>query len=226
MQCPILIRTCLNSTVTEKIVRSSCHFSFSSSLLKWVSAVHLISFICLHLFYFHFIASVQLICSHKSSLIFYSCSLVYSSSMLPYGWWIIHLTHLHASVSVLTLFLFPFLPCHPSYTSSQPSGEMSSSDEESLSERSCVSERSFRSERSGGSLSPCAHSTAGPKGDTLPWNLSKHERRKRKSQDSVLDPAERAVVRVAGKRFDCDTETCVQKEFFRDSSPKNKKRNH
>ncbi|KAF4100352.1 hypothetical protein G5714_018548 [Onychostoma macrolepis] len=74
---------------------------------------------------------------------------------------------------------------------------MSSSDEESLSERSCVSERSFRSERSGGSLSPCTQSTAGPKGDTLPWNLSKHERRKRKSQDSVLDPAERAVVRVA-----------------------------
>ncbi|XP_067217652.1 microtubule-actin cross-linking factor 1-like isoform X17 [Chanodichthys erythropterus] len=77
---------------------------------------------------------------------------------------------------------------------------MSSSDEESLSERSCVSERSFRSERSGGSLSPCAHSAAGPKGDTLPWNLSKHERRKRKSQDSVLDPAERAVVRVADER--------------------------
>ncbi len=138
-------------------------------------------------------------------------------------WIIIHLTHLHASASVLTLFLFPFLPCHPSYTSSQPSGEMSSSDEESLSERSYVSERSFRSERSGGSLSPCAHSTAGPKGDTLPWNLSKHERRKRKSQNSVLDPAERAVVRVAGKRFNCDTEKCVQKEFFRDGSPKNKK---
>ncbi|XP_057210504.1 microtubule-actin cross-linking factor 1, isoforms 1/2/3/4/5 isoform X14 [Triplophysa rosa] len=76
---------------------------------------------------------------------------------------------------------------------------MSSSDEESLSERSYMSERSFRSERSGGSLSPCAHST-GPKGDTLPWNLSKHERRKRKSQDSVLDPAERAVVRVADER--------------------------
>ncbi|XP_073668846.1 microtubule-actin cross-linking factor 1, isoforms 1/2/3/4/5 isoform X10 [Paramisgurnus dabryanus] len=74
---------------------------------------------------------------------------------------------------------------------------MSSSDEETLSERSCMSERSFRSERSGGSLSPCAHSTAG---DTLPWNLSKHERRKRKSQDSVLDPAERAVVRVADER--------------------------
>lgn len=110
---------------------------------------------------------------------------------------------------VLTLFLFPFLPCHPSYPSSQPPGEMSSSDEESLSERSCVSERSFRSERSGGSLSPCAHSATGPKGDTLPWNLSKHERRKRKSQDSVLDPAERAVVRVAGKRLDCESENCL-----------------
>uniref|UniRef100_A0A3B4DMX6 Microtubule actin crosslinking factor 1 n=1 Tax=Pygocentrus nattereri TaxID=42514 RepID=A0A3B4DMX6_PYGNA len=77
---------------------------------------------------------------------------------------------------------------------------MSSSDEESLSERSCISERSFRSERSGGSLSPCPHATTGPKGDTLPWNLSRHERRKRKSQDSVLDPAERAVVRVADER--------------------------
>ncbi|KAG7457647.1 hypothetical protein MATL_G00229410 [Megalops atlanticus] len=77
---------------------------------------------------------------------------------------------------------------------------MSSSDEESLSERSCVSERSFRSERSGGSLSPCPGGHAGPPGDTLPWNLSRHERRKRKSQDSVLDPAERAVVRVADER--------------------------
>uniref|UniRef100_A0A8D0L0X0 Microtubule-actin cross-linking factor 1 n=1 Tax=Sphenodon punctatus TaxID=8508 RepID=A0A8D0L0X0_SPHPU len=70
---------------------------------------------------------------------------------------------------------------------------MSSSDEETLSERSCRSERSYRSERSG-SLSPC------PPGDTLPWNLPLHEQKKRKSQDSVLDPAERAVVRVAGKK--------------------------
>ncbi|ETE68159.1 Microtubule-actin cross-linking factor 1, partial [Ophiophagus hannah] len=76
-------------------------------------------------------------------------------------------------------------------------GTMSSSDEETLSERSyrsepsCKSERSYRSERSG-SLSPC------PPGDTLPWNLPLHEQKKRKSQDSVLDPAERAVVRVAG----------------------------
>ncbi|KAG5842289.1 hypothetical protein ANANG_G00176040 [Anguilla anguilla] len=78
---------------------------------------------------------------------------------------------------------------------------MSSSDEESLSERSCVSERSFRSERSGGSLSPCPAGPPAAPGDTLPWNLSRHERRKRKSQDSVLDPAERAVVRVAGEEL-------------------------
>uniref|UniRef100_A0A8C4IC72 Microtubule-actin cross-linking factor 1 n=1 Tax=Dicentrarchus labrax TaxID=13489 RepID=A0A8C4IC72_DICLA len=77
---------------------------------------------------------------------------------------------------------------------------MESSDDDTLSERSCVSEPSFRSERSGGSLSPCTSGPAGPPGDTLPWNLSKHERRKRKSQDSVLDPAERAVVRVADER--------------------------
>uniref|UniRef100_A0A670ZFK0 Microtubule actin crosslinking factor 1 n=1 Tax=Pseudonaja textilis TaxID=8673 RepID=A0A670ZFK0_PSETE len=61
------------------------------------------------------------------------------------------------------------------------------------SEPSCKSERSYRSERSG-SLSPC------PPGDTLPWNLPLHEQKKRKSQDSVLDPAERAVVRVADER--------------------------
>lgn len=76
---------------------------------------------------------------------------------------------------------------------------MESSDDDTLSERSCFSEPSFRSERSGGSLSPCTSGHVGPPGDTLPWNLSKHERRKRKSQDSVLDPAERAVVRVAGE---------------------------
>ncbi|XP_072227126.1 microtubule-actin cross-linking factor 1, isoforms 1/2/3/4 isoform X4 [Leuresthes tenuis] len=77
---------------------------------------------------------------------------------------------------------------------------MESSDDDTLSERSCVSEPTFRSERSGGSLSPCTSGLVGPPGDTLPWNLSKHERRKRKSQDSVLDPAERAVVRVADER--------------------------
>uniref|UniRef100_A0A8C4SJP7 Uncharacterized protein n=1 Tax=Erpetoichthys calabaricus TaxID=27687 RepID=A0A8C4SJP7_ERPCA len=65
---------------------------------------------------------------------------------------------------------------------------MSSSDDDTLSERSCLSERSYRSERSG-SLSPCI---PGPLGDTLPWNLARHERHKRQSQESVLDPAERA----------------------------------
>lgn len=39
-------------------------------------------------------------------------------------------------------------------------------------------------------------------GDTLPWNLPKHERSKRKIHGgSVLDPAERAVLRIAGKRI-------------------------
>ncbi|KAL8172741.1 UNVERIFIED_CONTAM: hypothetical protein K2H54_015957 [Gekko kuhli] len=48
------------------------------------------------------------------------------------------------------------------------------------------------SQRSG-SLSPAP-------GDTLPWNLPKHERSKRKIQGgSVLDPAERAVLRIAGE---------------------------
>lgn len=217
IQCPILIRTCFNSTVTEKRFRSACHFSFSSSLLKWVSDVFLISkSICHHLFYFHFIAVFMF------SQILHYFGLMFSSiysSMLPWiAMWVMNYASYWVSYMLLFLswpyFCFLFFPCYPSYPSSQPPGEMSSSDEESLSERSCVSERSFRSERSGGSLSPCAQSTAGPKGDTLPWNLSKHERRKRKSQDSVLDPAERAVVRVAGKRFDCETVKCL----FRKSS--------
>lgn len=39
-------------------------------------------------------------------------------------------------------------------------------------------------------------------GDTLPWNLAKHQRVKRSKSASgdVLDPAERAVIRIAGKR--------------------------
>ncbi|XP_074982583.1 dystonin isoform X6 [Caretta caretta] len=45
-----------------------------------------------------------------------------------------------------------------------------------------------------GSVSPAP-------GDTLPWNLPKHERSKRKIQGgSVLDPAERAVLRIADER--------------------------
>lgn len=38
-------------------------------------------------------------------------------------------------------------------------------------------------------------------GDTLPWNLSKHQRIKRSKSASgeVLDPAERAVIRIAGR---------------------------
>ncbi|XP_041102404.1 microtubule-actin cross-linking factor 1-like [Polyodon spathula] len=48
---------------------------------------------------------------------------------------------------------------------------------------------------SGGSSSPSP-------GDTLPWNLSKHQRTKRSKSASgngtVLDAAERAVLRIAG----------------------------
>lgn len=39
-------------------------------------------------------------------------------------------------------------------------------------------------------------------GDTLPWNLPRHERSKRKIQGgSILDPAERAVLRIAGEQL-------------------------
>ncbi|XP_031661067.1 dystonin isoform X6 [Oncorhynchus kisutch] len=45
-----------------------------------------------------------------------------------------------------------------------------------------------------GSVSPAP-------GDTLPWNLPRHERHKRQIQGgSVLDPAERAVLRIADER--------------------------
>ncbi|XP_058879937.1 dystonin-like isoform X23 [Acipenser ruthenus] len=45
-----------------------------------------------------------------------------------------------------------------------------------------------------GSVSPAL-------GDTLPWNLPRHERSKRKIQGgSILDPAERAVLRIADER--------------------------
>jgi hypothetical protein len=41
-------------------------------------------------------------------------------------------------------------------------------------------------------------------GDTLPWNLAKHQRVKRSKSASgagdVLDPAERAVIRIAGRQ--------------------------
>lgn len=38
-------------------------------------------------------------------------------------------------------------------------------------------------------------------GDTLPWNLPKHQRLKRSksASENVLDPAERAVIRIAGR---------------------------
>ncbi|XP_072188955.1 dystonin isoform X7 [Excalfactoria chinensis] len=63
----------------------------------------------------------------------------------------------------------------------------------SMSSSADLSEEEDLSQKSGtGSPAP---------GDTLPWNLPKHERSKRKIHGgSVLDPAERAVLRIADER--------------------------
>lgn len=55
------------------------------------------------------------------------------------------------------------------------------------------------SEESSSDLSSVSYSPS--LGDTLPWNLPKHHRIKRSKSASgdVLDPAERAVIRIAGK---------------------------
>ncbi|XP_063245468.1 dystonin isoform X2 [Prinia subflava] len=63
----------------------------------------------------------------------------------------------------------------------------------SMSSSADLSDEEDFSQRSG-TVSPAP-------GDTLPWNLPKHERSKRKIQGgSVLDPAERAVLRIADER--------------------------
>lgn len=53
------------------------------------------------------------------------------------------------------------------------------------------------------SSDPSSVSFSPSPGDTLPWNLPKHHRIKRSKSASgdVLDPAERAVIRIAGKMF-------------------------
>lgn len=85
-----------------------------------------------------------------------------------------------------SLSWYPFSFVSQSSSSGNPSlhGSMSSSadfsDEDDYSVKS-------------GSASPAP-------GDTLPWNLPRHERSKRKIHGgSVLDPAERAVLRIAGE---------------------------
>lgn len=57
------------------------------------------------------------------------------------------------------------------------------------------------SEESSSDLSSVSYSPS--PGDTLPWNLPKHHRMKRSKSASgdVLDPAERAVIRIAGTMF-------------------------
>ncbi|KAM9847860.1 microtubule-actin cross-linking factor 1 [Aulostomus maculatus] len=75
----------------------------------------------------------------------------------------------------------------PSSSSGNPSLRCSMSSSVDLSDEDDYSGRS-------GSASPAP-------GDTLPWNLPRHERSKRSIQGgSVLDPAERAVLRIADER--------------------------
>lgn len=76
--------------------------------------------------------------------------------------------------------------CLPMQSSGNASYRCSMSSSADFSDEEDYSQRS-------GTVSPAP-------GDTLPWNLPKHERSKRKIQGgSVLDPAERAVLRIAGK---------------------------
>ncbi|XP_054886087.1 dystonin isoform X5 [Poeciliopsis prolifica] len=64
----------------------------------------------------------------------------------------------------------------------------------SMSSSADISDEDDYSSVKSGSASPAP-------GDTLPWNLPRHERSKRKIQGgSVLDPAERAVLRIADER--------------------------
>lgn len=60
-------------------------------------------------------------------------------------------------------------------------------------------------------------------GDTLPWNLAKHQRVKRSKSASgdVLDPAERAVIRIAGRNRSraSDTPTHTQYTTHTPASP-------
>ncbi|KAF7658665.1 hypothetical protein LDENG_00009540 [Lucifuga dentata] len=75
----------------------------------------------------------------------------------------------------------------PSSSSGNPSLRCSMSSSADFSDEDDYSVKS-------GSASPAP-------GDTLPWNLPRHERSKRKIQGgSVLDPAERAVLRIADER--------------------------
>lgn len=79
-----------------------------------------------------------------------------------------------------------FFLCHPPQSSGNASYRCSMSSSADFSDEDDFSQKS-------GSASPAP-------GDTLPWNLPKHERSKRKIHGgSVLDPAERAVLRIAGK---------------------------
>ncbi|CAB1428369.1 unnamed protein product [Pleuronectes platessa] len=72
------------------------------------------------------------------------------------------------------------------------------------------------SEESSSDLSSVSWSPS--RGDTLPWNLPKHHRMKRSKSASgeVMDPAERAVIRIAGKFPQC---TAAAHRAFQKEAP-------
>ena len=74
------------------------------------------------------------------------------------------------------------------------------------------------SEESSSDLSSISWSPS--RGDTLPWNLPKHHRMKRSKSASgdVLDPAERAVIRIAGK---FPQSTAAAHRAFQEEAPVN-----
>ena len=76
-------------------------------------------------------------------------------------------------------------------------------------------------ERSASEESHSELSSSPSPGDTLPWNLAKHQRVKRSKSASgdVLDPADRAVIRIAG-RNNSFTGSFTGKDAVRDSDEK------
>lgn len=95
-----------------------------------------------------------------------------------------------ALCEIKTLFFFFFIPPFSFVSQSSSSGNPSLHG--SMSSSADFSDEDDYSVKSG-SASPAP-------GDTLPWNLPRHERSKRKIHGgSVLDPAERAVLRIAGE---------------------------
>lgn len=102
-----------------------------------------------------------------------------------HGWTrvVVAFIRMYSVFTEIGLFFYPLFP--------QSSGSGNASLRCSMSSSADFSDEDDYSARSG-CVSPAP-------GDTLPWNLPRHERSKRKIHGgSVLDPAERAVLRIAG----------------------------